>query len=296
MKQSGTAARAWTGRWPAWLVVHERLPAGALAPFRNALFALFVAGILGYGAAFAWYMLDRFDLVNLLGDMNYDDAFYYYQIAYHMAEGRFSTFDGGITRTNGYHPLWLFLLTPFYWVLDKTEALFVFKALEIVLIAGGVALVAVAARVARLPWILLFAVLPALYAQTGMLFGLEAALVLFMLGLLLLAMCLFADDPARWRWPLAAVAFALPWARLECAAVAVAATAALGFLEWSGRLSRARDGSSPSAAGRADWALPLGGGGGSSCGCGPWCRLPGPSQASSSTSPTTASSSAASCR
>ena len=224
---------------------------------RHAAFALFVVGILGYGAAFAWYMLDRFDLLAMLR-VSYDDAFYYYQIAHHMAEGRFSTFDG-ITRTNGYHPLWLFLITPFYWSFDKTEALFAFKALEIALLGAGVALVAVAARVARLPWILLFAALPALCAQEGMLWGLEAALVLFMLGLLLLAMCLFARDPARWRWPLAAVAFALPWARLECAAVAVAATAALGFLEWSGRLCCARDGSSRSAAGRADRTLPLAG-------------------------------------
>ena len=245
MTQYGIAERTSVGHWPRWLVVHERLPGAAFAPLRNAPFALFVGGILGYGAAFAWYMLDRFDIFNLMRDVSYDDAFYYYQIAYHMAEGKFSTFDGGLTRTNGYHPLWLFLITPFYWAFDKTEALFVFKALEIMLIAGGVALVAVAARVARLPWFLLFAVLPALYAQTGMLFGLEAALVLFMLGLLLLAMCLFARDPAHWRWPLAAVAFALPWARLECAAVAVAATAALGFLEWSGRLSCARDGASP---------------------------------------------------
>ena len=236
MKQSGTAQRAWSGRWPVWLVVHERLPRGAIAPLRNLPFALFVLGILGYGAAFAWHVLDRFDLVNLLQHMSYDDAFYYFQIAYHMAEGRFSTFDGGVTRTNGYHPLWLFLITPIYWVFDKTEALFAVKAFEIMLVAGGVALVAVAARVARLPWILLFAVLPALYVQRGMLWGLEAALVLFMLGALVLAASLFARDPARWRWLLAAVVFALPWARLECAAVAVAATVALGFLEWTGRL------------------------------------------------------------
>ena len=199
-------------------------------------FALFVICVLGYGAAFAWTMLTAFDLADLLHYTGYDDAFYYLQIAYHMAEGRFSTFDGGLTRTNGYHPLWMFLLTPLHWVFDKTEAFFAAKALEIVLIAGGVVLVAAAARVSRLPWILLFAALPALYAQRGMLVGLEAALVLFMLGALMLAMCLFARDPAHWRWPLAAVAFALPWARLECAAVAVAATAALGFLEWSGRL------------------------------------------------------------
>ena len=211
------------------------------APWRNAPFALFVVGILAYGAALAWYTLDRFDLVNLIREGYWDDAFYYFQIAYHMAEGRFSTFDGGLTRTNGYHPLWLFLLTPFYWLFDKTEALFAVKAFEIMLVAGGVALVAAAARVARLPWILLFAALPTLCAQGGMLWGMEAALVLFMLGLLLLAMCLFAHHPARWKWPLAALAFALPWARLELAAVAAAATVALGFLEWSGRLSCARD-------------------------------------------------------
>ena len=218
-----------------------------LGPWRNAPFALFVVGILAYGAALAWYTLHRFDLVNLIREGYWDDPFYYYQIAYHMAEGRFSTFDGGLTRTNGYHPLWLFLLTPFYWLFDKTEALFAFKAFEIMLLAGGAALVAVAARAARLPWILLFAVLPTLCAQGGMLWGMEAALVLFMLGLLMLAMCLFARDPVRWRWPLAAVAFALPWARLEWAAVAVAATAALGFLEWSGRLSCARNAPPPTA-------------------------------------------------
>ena len=251
LKQSEIAKRASAILWPAWLVVHDRLRGADFAPLRNVLFALFVVGMLAYGTAFAWYMLARFDLVNVLRDATYDDAFYYLQIAYHMAEGRFSTFDGGLTRTNGYHPAWLFLLTPFHWVFDKTEALFAAKAFEVALIAAGVALVAAAARTARLPWILLFALPPTLYAQTGMLFGLEAALVLCVLGLLMLAMCLFAHEPARWRWPLAAVVFALPWVRLECAAVAVAATAALSFLEWSGRLACAPDGSSPSPAGRA---------------------------------------------
>ena len=210
--------------------------AGSLPWLRTAPFALFVVCILAYGAAFAWYMLAHFDLVHLLRDVNYDDAFYYFQIAYHMAEGRFSTFDGGLTRTNGYHPLWLFLLTPFYWMFDKTEALFAVKVFEIMLVAGGVALAAAAARTARQPWVLLFAVLPALYAPRGMLAGLEAALGLFTLTLLLLVVCLFARDQARWRWPLAAVVFALPWVRLEYVAIAVAVSAALCFLEWSARL------------------------------------------------------------
>ena len=238
MKRAGGRGWVSSGRWPAWLLdVRERWLGVDAVALRNAPFALFVVGILAYGAALAWYTLDRFDLVNLIREGYWDDAFYYFQIAYHMAEGRFSTFDGGITRTNGYHPLWLFAITPFYWVFDKTEALFAIKAFEIMLLAGGVALVAVAARMARLPWILLFAVLPTLCAQEGMLWGLEAALVCFMLGLLLLAMCLFARDPVRWRWALAATVFALPWVRLELAAVAVAATAALCILEWSGRLS-----------------------------------------------------------
>ena len=201
----------------------------------NALFVLFIGGILAYGAGFAWYMLARFDLVNLIRDVNRDDSFYYFQIAYNLASGNLSTFDGGITQTNGYHPLWLLLITPFYWVFDKEAALFGIKAFEVMLIAGGVALVVVAARLARLPWILLFAALPLLYQQRNLFLGLEAAAALFMLGLFFLAAMLYARDPGRWKWPLAAVAFALPWVRLEYIAISLAVTAALGLIEWSRR-------------------------------------------------------------
>ena len=199
---------------------------------RHAPFVLFIGGILAYGAAFAGYLLVKFDLLNFISTMNHDDAFYYFQIAYHLAEGKFSTFDGGITRTNGYHPLWLLLITPFYWIFDKEGALFAIKALEIMLVAGGVALIAVAARLARLPWYLLFALLPMLYQTHALLVGLEAAAALFMLGLLFLALLLYARNPERWTWPLAAVAFALPWVRLEYIAISLAATTALLLLEW----------------------------------------------------------------
>ncbi len=199
----------------------------------NVLFALFIGGILAYGAGLACYMLARFDLINLLRDVNNDDAFYYFQIAYNLANGQFSTFDGGITQTNGYHPLWLILITPFYWVFDKEAALFGIKAFEIMLVAGSAALVAAAAWLARLPWLLLFALLPTLYHQDTLFSGMEAAAALFMLGLLFLTLMLYARNPARWRWPLAAVAFALPWARLEYAAISLAAAAALLAVEWS---------------------------------------------------------------
>ena len=203
----------------------------------NVLFALFIGAILAYGAGFAWYMLAHFDLINLIRDVNGDDAFYYFQIARNLVEGKFSTFDGGITRTNGYHPIWLILITPFYWIFDKEAALFAIKAFEIMLVAGGVALVAAAARLARLPWYLMFAALPMLYQQRGLLMGMEAAAALFMLGLFILTACLFARSPARWKWPLAAVAFALPWVRLEYVAISLAATAALCLIEWSRRES-----------------------------------------------------------
>ena len=204
---------------------------------RNALFILFIGGILAYGAGFAVYMLARFDLINLIREVSEDDSFYYFQIAYNLAEGKFSTFDGGITQTNGYHPLWMLLITPFYWVFDKEAALFAIKAFEIMLIAGGVALVAAAARLARLPYILLFAALPMLYQHHGLLLGMEAAAALFMLALFFLAVMLYVRDLQRWPWLLAAVAFSLPYVRLEYAAISLTATAALCLIEWSRRES-----------------------------------------------------------
>ena len=235
-KKTPPAVAAPMGRWRALAARCLGMAARGevlSASWHNALFGLFLGGLLAYGAAFAWYMLDRFDLINLLRDVSTDDSFYYFQIAHNLAEGKFSTFDGGLTRTNGYHPLWLLLITPFYWIFDKEAALFGIKAFEIMLVAGGVALVAAAARLARLPWVLLFAALPMLYHIPFMIAGLEAAAALFMLGLFMLTVCLFARSPVRWQWPLAAVAFALPWVRLEYIAISLAATAALCLVEWS---------------------------------------------------------------
>ena len=234
-KKTPPAVAAPMGRWRALAARCLNPPRGLTlsSQLRNALFVLFLGGILAYGAGFAWYMLARFDLINLLRDVNGDDSFYYFQIARNLAEGKFSTFDGGITRTNGYHPLWLLLITPFYWIFDKEAALFAIKAFEIMLIAGGVALVTAAARLAGMPWVLMFAALPMLYQQYDLFGGMEAAAGLFMLSLFILAACLFARSPARWTWPLAAVAFALPWVRLEYIAISLATTAALCLIEWS---------------------------------------------------------------
>ena len=225
----GGEMRAWRRRVGAGA---EGL-AAAYARWGGWLLLLFIGGLLAYGGGFAGYLLSQFDLLNLLRDVNTDDSFYYFQIAWHLAQGNFSTFDGGITQTNGYHPLWAWLITPFYWFLDKETALFGIKAFEIILMAGGVALVAAAAYLARLPWLLLFAMLPALYALRTIHLGLESALALLLLGLLFLGVVLFIRHPARWRWPLAALLFLLPWVRLEYIAISLAVAAALLLIEWS---------------------------------------------------------------
>ncbi len=201
---------------------------------RHLPLGLFLLGILAYGTAFAGYMLWHFDLLNVIATHG-DDAFYYFQIAKNLADGHFSTFDGGITRTNGYHPLWLLLLTPVYWLCDPDTALFVIKSMEIMLITGAVALIVLAARLAHLPWVLLFAMLPMLYRYGGLLLGLEAAAAAFLLGLLFVTLGLFARNPLRWRWVLTGVVFVLPWVRLEYIAISLATTVALCGIEWAGR-------------------------------------------------------------
>ena len=92
---------------------------GRSTSLHNALFALFPGAIFACGAALARYMLDRFDLVDLLRDVNIDDSFRYFRITPHMAGGEFSTFDSGLAQTNGSRPLRLFPIAPFYRVFDK---------------------------------------------------------------------------------------------------------------------------------------------------------------------------------
>ena len=50
-----------------------------------------------------------------------DDAFYYFVIARNIAAGHGSTFDL-LAPTNGYHPLWMALITPFFALLPGRQA------------------------------------------------------------------------------------------------------------------------------------------------------------------------------
>ncbi len=65
-----------------------------------------ISALVFFGLCFS---ILRHSVFWLLGYMA-DDAFYYLQIARHLAEGGRSTFDG-LNPTNGYHPGWMLLMT-----------------------------------------------------------------------------------------------------------------------------------------------------------------------------------------
>ena len=68
-----------------------------------------------------------------------DDAFYYLEIARRIGSGQGSTFDG-LTKTNGYHPLWQMLLVPFAPVMNVSREFGarLICALSVGLFAGAV--------------------------------------------------------------------------------------------------------------------------------------------------------------
>ncbi len=47
-----------------------------------------------------------------------DDSYYYFKIAQNIALGNGVTFDG-FTATNGFHPLWMMLISPLWWAFGK---------------------------------------------------------------------------------------------------------------------------------------------------------------------------------
>src|SRR5262245_27194780 len=76
-----------------------------------------------------------------------DDGFYYLEIARNVAHGVGSTCSG-LEWTNGYHPLWLLVLVPVFWVTDARDtALILSIALQALLMATGAGL---GYRIARL--------------------------------------------------------------------------------------------------------------------------------------------------
>jgi len=76
--------------------------------------------VIGVYSLFSKYI---FDIEQIVYAYMVDDAFYYFETAANLAKLGKMSFDG-ITSSNGFHPLWLFLLVPIYWVgLSKETSL-----------------------------------------------------------------------------------------------------------------------------------------------------------------------------
>jgi hypothetical protein len=77
-------------------------------PWFEILIVVALLGINGY-AAFS----DAYNLPNHW--FTRDDAYYYFKVAQNISEGHGSTFDG-INPTNGYHPLWMLVCVPIFYL------------------------------------------------------------------------------------------------------------------------------------------------------------------------------------
>jgi len=161
--------------------------------------SLFVL-ILAYAA---WYIVLAlgFPLARIINCL-LDDSFYYLQVARHVAAGHGSTFDG-IEPTNGYHPLWMWMLVP---VCAATQGDPEWSLRIALLVTGavGVALLlqlcSVLVREAG-PWsaalgLVLFA-WPRFFWQTADL--LESSLLLFLQFLLFSRLCADGEPGGRSR-------------------------------------------------------------------------------------------------
>jgi hypothetical protein len=164
----------------------------------------------------------------------YDDAFYYFQIARSVAGGAGFSFDG-VHATSGFHPLWLFLLIPVFWLVPGDVApLRAVLLLEAALVAAAAATVfrALLPRVGRV-----VAVIAALLliAQPGaprlLRAGMEGALAVWLLAMAWSRWLDLRDDtqaPLRCWWRLGSWCALFFLARLE-GAVAVPILAALAW-------------------------------------------------------------------
>lgn len=119
-----------------------------------------------------------------------DDAFYYFKVAQNVAAGLGSTFDG-VNLSNGYHPLWMLVLVPVYWIAGDNNVL----GLRLIVILSGLISAAsafflyklICAHLGRLLSFLLASlwVLSPVFYSTTIKGGMETALtVLFFLILL----------------------------------------------------------------------------------------------------------------
>jgi hypothetical protein len=109
-----------------------------------------------------------------------DDGYYYKLVAENLAATGRSTFDGQVL-TNGYHPLWLLLLTLQMFLVGPNDAVTV--GMEVALAAAGLWFTLVSFRNTSLLFRTVFATLYTLLAWPMVAKGMEVSLLFFAFGL-----------------------------------------------------------------------------------------------------------------
>jgi hypothetical protein len=167
-----------------------------------------------------------------LRDINVDDSFYYLSIARNFVEGKFSTADGA-NLTNGYQPLWAWILMIVYAVpVDASTAVRLAKLLEFALLLVGACCIMTTGRRAGWHPVLLL-VIPVVFLCDIILYnGLETSPQVAIIGVLTVALSWTIDRPEKRRgWAGAAACCGLlPWIRLEAVAISVGVTVILTAL------------------------------------------------------------------
>jgi hypothetical protein len=162
-------------------------------------------------------------LAQYLQDINVDDSFYYYSVARNFSDGHFSTYDG-VGLTNGYHPLWAWLLVPVFAIFkDPVTALRVAKMEELGLLLVAVCFAMSAGRAAGWRFSTMCIIPVWLFSRVIFFIGLEVAAQVFLLAVLMYLLTRLFENPTnRSSWTSIAIVCALlPWVRLECIAVSV---------------------------------------------------------------------------
>jgi hypothetical protein len=109
---------------------------------RSRLWSLNVGFVTaGVVVALGWLIFTVHAPVRRLGASFDDDAYYYFGVARNLAHGLGSSFNG-IDATNGYHPLWLLVLTPIWKLASGRSALVLVRVLSGVLFCVSLYLLA----------------------------------------------------------------------------------------------------------------------------------------------------------
>lgn len=144
----------------------------------NFIVWVIIAVIFFYALQFAFHK------PRTIVNVQFDDAYYYLEIAKNIADGKGATFDG-LHKTNGFHPLWLLILTglasvPGLGLIGLARATVVLQAF---LLLGSLVLIKNILKGLLHPFLIAAVLLIVLYPRFFHIFtvGMESGLLIFLL-------------------------------------------------------------------------------------------------------------------